>query len=588
MLDRLIGLETEYLIRFQSDDASRPSDRDLFDQLLDQLDSQIPTAAAEGSATGKVGVFLANGGAVWFETRRPASGIGLVEGSTPECRSPRALLAQQRAMDRLLAESARRVSPDRFFLLKNCRDSRGTAYGAQENYEATLATGWRLTLWRIGAGCLIGFHAVLLLALVVPLFLVLVAFNGLILAPLILWACQVSGRPASRELKMALYGRGWFTKGDADSYLPPWIEPPIESLMRLLLVPSSLFCSLLVMLMPLHQTQRRLLPFLLTRTIWAGAGWIDRQGQFQIAEKATSRTRVLFHMLLDHDRPIFGLGQFLKPSLMALFHRPSIQQLFHDRQRIQVSIGDSNLCEEAEYLRIGATALVLDAIEAGAITPPPSPRWALRTLGRISRDSNLTNAYPLWRGRSMTAVQIQRWYLNACRRHVHEQEQVSDEVWDLLSRWSAVLDDLEDNREALLGRVDWITKQMLLERAGADLPAESRKKIDLRYHELSPEGYWSQLAAAGLATGVVADEEIQYAMRWPPAGTRAMERGRMIREFYRGDEAIVVSWGSIKVGSGPNARVIPLSPESDGADSRPTPASVDSEVDDEDVSAESE
>ncbi len=583
MLDRLIGLETEYLIRFQSDDASRPADRDLFDQLLSQLDRQIPTAAAEASATGKVGVFLANGGAVWFETRRPASGIGLVEGSTPECRSPRALLAQQRAMDRLLSESARRHIPDRFFLLKNCRDSRGTAYGAQENYEATLATGWRLTFWRFGAGCLIAFHAVLLLALVVPLFAVLMAFNGLILAPLILWVCRISGRPASRELKMELFGRGWFTKGDADSYLPRWLEPPIEFLMRLLLIPGSLFCSLLVMLMPLHQTQRRLLPFLLTRTIWAGAGWIDQRGQLQIAEKATSRTRVVIHMLLDHDRPIFGLGQFLKPSLLAMFHRPSIQQLFHHRQRIQVSIGDSNLCEEAEYLRIGATALVLDAIEAGAIPSPPSPRWTIRTLGRISRDLGLTIAFPLWRGRPMTAVQIQRWYLNACRRFVHEQEQVPDEVWDLLSRWSAVLDDLEDNREALVGRVDWITKQMLLDRAGADLPSESRKKMDLRYHELSPDGYWSQLSAAGLTTSVVTDEEIQHAMRWPPAGTRAMERGRMIREFYRGDEAIVVGWGSIKVGSGPKARVIPLSPESDGSDSRPTPQPIEAEADDENL-----
>lgn len=588
MLDRLIGLETEYLIRYASDDVSRPADRDLFDGLVAELDRQLPTAVAEGGSTGKVGVFLANGGAVWFETRRPASGIGLVEGSTPECRSPRLLLAQQRAMDRLLAEGAQRVAPGRFFLLKNCRDSRGQAYGAQENYEAELASGWRLRLWRIGAGLLVALHAVLLVTLIVPIFLLAMALNGLILAPLILFFCRLSGRPVDRELRMSLYGRGWYTKGEADPYLPKWIEPSIESLMRLLLIPGALFCSLLVMLTPLHRTQLRLLPFLLTRTIWTGAGWIDRRGRFQIAEKATSRTHVLFHLLVDHDRPIFGLGQFLKPSLLALFHRPSIQQLFHHRQRIQVSIGDSNLCEEAEYLRIGVTALVLDAIEAGAITHPPSPRWTMRALGRISRDSTLTIPLPLWRGQPMTAVQIQRWYLNACRRFVHEQSQVSDEVWDLLSRWSAVLDDLEDNREALVGRVDWITKQMLLDRAGADLPAESRKKIDLRYHELSPEGYWSQLAAAGLSPPVVSEAEVEHAMRWPPAGTRAMDRGRMIREFSRGDEVITASWGAIKIGTGPGARVIPLSPESDGSETRPAPSPAGAEVDDEDVQDSSE
>lgn len=31
-------------------------------------------------------------GGAWFETERPAVGGGLVEGSTPECRSPRQLL----------------------------------------------------------------------------------------------------------------------------------------------------------------------------------------------------------------------------------------------------------------------------------------------------------------------------------------------------------------------------------------------------------------------------------------------------------------------------------------------------------------
>lgn len=577
MLDRLIGLETEYLIRYQAGEFSRPADRDLFDNLVARLDDQIPTATAEATATGKAGVFLANGGAVWFESRRPASGIGLIEGSTPECRSPKMLLAQQRAMDRLLAEGAARVAPGRFFLLKNCRDSHGHAYGAQENYEATLATGWRLRLWRIASGLLIAYHAVLLLVLIVPVYLLVMALNGLVIAPLLLIIYRWAGVPVDQDLQRKLFGRGWFTKGEVDPYLPNWIEAGIESFLRLLLVPGSMICSLLVMLTPLHRTQMRLLPFLLTRTIWAGAGWIDRRGRFQIAEKATSRTHVMFHVFLDHDRPLFSLGQFLKPSLMALFHRQAVKQLFHHKQRIQVSIGDSNLCEEAEYLRIGITALVLDAIEAGAIVRPPSPRWALRALGRISRDAALTARLPLWRGRPLTALQIQRWYLNACRRYVHEQSDVPEEAWDLLSRWSAVLDDLEDNREALVGRVDWITKQSLLDRAGADLSPASRKKIDLRYHELSPEGYWSQLAAAGVCPRVVTDSEVEHALRWPPPGTRALERGRMIREFYRGDEPIVVSWGAIRVGSGSAARVIPLSPESDGSDSRPVRSAIAAE-----------
>src|SRR5262245_21149080 len=96
----------------------------------------------------KEGVFHAAGGAVWFETERPAMGGGLIEGSTPECRSPRQILAWQRAQDELLAEAAEGAFGGSVKLIKNDRDAAGNIYGAQENYEATLASGWRLRLWR--------------------------------------------------------------------------------------------------------------------------------------------------------------------------------------------------------------------------------------------------------------------------------------------------------------------------------------------------------------------------------------------------------------------------------------------------------
>src|SRR5688572_5225640 len=102
----------------------------------------------------KEGVFHAAGGAVWFETERPAVGGGLIEGSTPECRSPRQLVAWQRAQDELLAEAAHEASGGAVRLIKNDRDAAGNVYGAQENYDATLATGLRLWAWRLALGTL--------------------------------------------------------------------------------------------------------------------------------------------------------------------------------------------------------------------------------------------------------------------------------------------------------------------------------------------------------------------------------------------------------------------------------------------------
>jgi hypothetical protein len=557
MFDRLLGLETEYAIRFHSEPGrnrsqrgtQRPSDRDLYERLTQELSARLPTAGADEEGSGKRGVFLANGAAVWFESRRPSSGIGLIEGSTPECRSPRALLAQQRALDRLLSEAAAEAAPGAFFLLKNCRDSTGRCYGAQENYEARLADGWRLKLWRVGTTVLMAALALFLMLIVLPLFLTLFLIRQMIRYVPLPARCH-----AWRERQ------AWLMGSHPQSWLPGWMEATLEFGLRLGLMPIAGLLSLLFATTEMARTQHRLLPFLLSRMVWAGAGWIAPGGTFHVAEKATSRNRKYVHLLVDADRPVFCLGQFIKLCFFSLLQPHQYHQLMANRQRMQIAIGDSNLCEEAEYLRIGATALVIEAIEAGIITNPPQPRRWKRMLQRISRDAALQERIPLRDGRSLTAVQIQRWYLNACRRYVHSQKDVPEEAWDILARWAAVLDDLEDNPRALIGRVDWITKWYLLDEAGGELPAEARKKIDLRYHELSTGGYWKRLEAAGLTHAVLTADEIERAMRLAPAGTRAAERGRIIREFSSAGTPLVVSWSSVLVGS----QRIPLPPESRG------------------------
>src|SRR5690606_5782698 len=150
-LRRLAGLETEYAIRMPASAATPRSHYELYESLIPPLRLRIPLADA---ALDKMGHFLANGGAIWFEMVRLTGEYGLIEGSTPECRGPRQLLTYQRAQDQLFAEAAASVRDGPFTLLKNCRDSVGNYYGAQENYEFPLASGARLALWRIGVAML--------------------------------------------------------------------------------------------------------------------------------------------------------------------------------------------------------------------------------------------------------------------------------------------------------------------------------------------------------------------------------------------------------------------------------------------------
>ena len=147
VFQRLHGLETEYaLVVPPESEPGRRGRYGLFRDLVAALRRRLPAVPARHM---KEGVFHAAGGAVWFETERPAVGGGLIEGSTPECRSPRQVVAWQRAQDELLAEAVAEASGGIVRLVKNDRDAQGNIYGAQESYEAVFATGWRLWLWRL-------------------------------------------------------------------------------------------------------------------------------------------------------------------------------------------------------------------------------------------------------------------------------------------------------------------------------------------------------------------------------------------------------------------------------------------------------
>ena len=82
--------------------------------------------------------------------------------------------------------------------------------------------------------------------------------------------------------------------------------------------------------------------------------------------------------------------------------------------------------------------------------------------------------------------------------------------------------------------------------------------MDIRYHELSPEGYFERLKQAGYTTCILTSEEIERATAH--IGTQRLHlrqrRGRYIREFAQGSEVILVNWKTVVLGHGRNAKVI--------------------------------
>src|SRR5205085_4820003 len=160
MLSRLLGLETEYAIRYTPKDRERRPGNDVIYRAIAAAVRRLVTAqpGERGVDSGREQLFLQNGGALYYEFFPQALKGGLLEASTPECCGPSQLLLYQKAEEALLlralpmAEEALRSRgyDGEIGLLKNCRDAQGHVYGAQENYEVEVAHGIPLFLYRIG------------------------------------------------------------------------------------------------------------------------------------------------------------------------------------------------------------------------------------------------------------------------------------------------------------------------------------------------------------------------------------------------------------------------------------------------------
>src|SRR5579872_1416373 len=125
---------------------------------------------------------------------------------------------------------------------------------------------------------------------------------------------------------------------------------------------------------------RALIPFLVTRQLYAGCGKVglevDRGSQalFQLSQRADFFS-VEASVDTLHNRPIFNTRD--EPHATPRRYR-----------RLHVILGDANLSEWATAVKVGATDLVLSLLEQGW-TPNIAIRNPVQTLKALSRDPSL-------------------------------------------------------------------------------------------------------------------------------------------------------------------------------------------------------
>jgi Pup amidohydrolase len=535
VLDRLLGLETEYAIRFAPSGQRRPTNERIFEAYATAVQGLVATRPGMRERE----LFLDNGGVIHYEAPPYASEDGLVEGATPECRGPSAALLYQRAQDALLVEAtpiaaealARAGYEGELGLLKNCRDAEGHHYGAQENYEVEIARGLGLAIWRAGiaallpliiAGTLLTWALVVgLLAVAIPVVLVAV-LAGVVLGERRSAAVArvLFGRPIRRTITLAVW----------------WLE-------RAIWEPIVVGFLLLFRAVAFRRVRRALLPFLVTRPIFTGAGTLDRD-RFVLSEKALAARR-LCRVSIGPTLAIFDAGNLCK-HLTSLSHLELARylSLFRRKQRLQLGLSDSNMAQCAEYLKVATTSLVIDLALAGALDDLPRLGRPIRTLGRVIRDPDLG-----------FALETQRGYVERAGRFVRAHAAPSLEAIEVVERWSETLDALARDPAELFGCVDWVTKRHLIE--GAGQTAAERKKVDLKYHELGT-GYFARIESAGLAPMLVTAEEAIAAQREPPPASPARARARVMRELADAAAKVRVSWDRVRVGKRFGGRVIRL------------------------------
>src|SRR5204863_2215204 len=280
------------------------------------------------------------------------------------------------------------------------------------------------------------------------------------------------------------------------------------------------------------------LPFLVTRQIFAGAGKMGIEaesatgpsGLFQLSQRAD-----FFSTLVSIDtmnkRPLVNTRD--EPHADASRYR-----------RFHIILGDSNMSEWATALKIGTTALILDLIERGE-APQLEIAQPIDANKSISRDQTYDWIIELKDGRKISAIDVQRIYLKAAARIDDGTDE--DRQW-ILREWENVLNDLERDVMLTRDRVDWMAKKFLLDALQAEEKLSSKdpwlQSIDLEYHNVDLEhGLYYELVRQGAMRRVVTEDEIKTSIFCPPETTRAFFRGRSVARFN--NEISSIQWDEI-------------------------------------------
>lgn len=288
-----------------------------------------------------------------------------------------------------------------------------------------------------------------------------------------------------------------------------------------------------------RQLASKLIPFFVTRQVFSGAGKIkpEKDGRYSISQRA------------QHIREEISIATTTARGIINTRDEPHADR--EKYRRLHVIVGDSNMSEFTNFLKIATTNIILRMIEDGFIEQNFNLRNAVRAIQQISDDITCTRKIELENGKRLSAVELQWEYFYTAKRYLEQEE--SDFITDqTMEYWEHVLQYLSDDPMQLDRELDWVIKKKLIDKyvKTRNLNWDSAKvaMIDLQYHNVrTDQGLYYKLERENLVHRMCKDKNIERAMRFPPETTRAKFRGRFVQLCNEKKITCGVNWSYIQL-----------------------------------------
>lgn len=296
---------------------------------------------------------------------------------------------------------------------------------------------------------------------------------------------------------------------------------------------------------PFGKLAAQLTSHFVTRQIYTGAGKVGtectREGE----------TPVLFQMSqrADFFEEEIGLETTVRRPIINTRDEPHCDP--ERWRRLHVIAGDANMSENATFLKVGTTALLLGLIEDNQFPEHLLIADPVTEIRRVSHDTSMQHRVTLANGDTVTAAEIQAELFEATRKWFNtlNNDPTHGDGEEILNLWETVLQALSSDPTEVAHLIDWVAKKRVIDgmivRHSNNIGLDRLRAIDLQYHDMQRDrclAYRMDLHTR------VTNEDVQRAMTEAPTDTRAFFRGECIRKWPK--QVSAANWDSMVFDTG--------------------------------------